>query len=1272
MSKYIKKARNQLHSVREDVVRRQIQSAKGELRHKYPRPPSHGTSGFKFSDIDTDNMDTDRSQDDSHHNHFDDSHHVKCHLDAIQTSDYYSSHSSPEGSYVQDNQFVDHLQRKNTTLGETSSDNHSIEVNTDPFRLTSNEVTSLSSSKQQSSLFDDGPMLDEDYFGHVEKSDKLLDPLGLHIYSRNSPEALLFENNLPLPGTEGSSNHSDDSCLFPNENCHSSAYDRCGEFTDTIDILSGNENTFSETLHSDTNNLSFSDVDHQKTELENTHDSSPPTIFFPIIEVTDTKTQERIVSSDMETRSSNITKDEEAIHVHISPKEDLIFDDSVHDYFKDNEFEEKVFEKEETENQIEDQEREDVTEDELFMSARSNMMPSIEGSDDSMLFDKEPLSISEVEDHPLLSIVEDDYELNDHSIDIPVQDTPPQSHVLTTDHVDSSNIKSSEPQSSLLNNSSSLLHVTSETSKLSSGTKMKLNRSGKMVPVRPPRPGFSDKTRPRSAPDPDTVSLASTISSVSAYSVDEIIGHTDPSTTDNSSVSSISNPSIGVMGSDNSGLSRISETSITKDQSNTHFEHTIDQSEDYTLIILSFLWLLLYLYFSLNPFVYLAGFLAGFLVFYVTTGSAFVLYVQHSERERERRKAADKRTELPSLDELPKSIIVDFESSRELKSNKFGMVYNYHPTSHHPSQRIPAKVRLHSDFLLEIRYRKVVQTSDSFVTKEGVITKDIRNCSVLIVPEEVAQNRKRRWSKKFPLSISWSENTDTRRRVFLFPFTSREKEEWFRRLRCANEGKTYDDLIKDWKIYYRYMGKYMPQATSPSNVTRIHSKSHGKKHEHRPMHRPVNKHSHKQVSELVRFSIASDLTVDEDDTISISRQSNSREQNSTTTLNTTQLTTISQNETPVRPINSSLSANLAFGWINAGLARLAWDLWHEERWQKWVTSRIQRKLIRIKTPSFMEPLKVTDVDMGMDMPVLKRPFRLPKLDNQGVWVYLEVEYRGSFTMTIETKLKLEPKSFAGIMHFNTSNPSPQSHSPSPSPAPAPHTSEHPRRRSRILRLKVNNGDLEEDEISSGSDEESNNSLTKSLEEKLPVELEEQGIVIHPEDSLSSVSSTSSTLSSTSSTNTSSSASVVNENTSSPIQAPTGRKEKILNNMVSRLQKIAAKSRLIAKAAEKVSSYPLILSVEVKRLDGYLVVNMAPPPSDAFWYGFTQNPRLELVAKPKLGQREVTLSYVTDWIEKKLCELVEKKLVLPNMEDLVIPLLNSGLPEDKLENLTSPP
>lgn len=40
------------------------------------------------------------------------------------------------------------------------------------------------------------------------------------------------------------------------------------------------------------------------------------------------------------------------------------------------------------------------------------------------------------------------------------------------------------------------------------------------------------------------------------------------------------------------------------------------------------------------------------------------------------------------------------------------------------------------------------------------------------------------------------------------------------------------------------------------------------------------------------------------------------------------------------------------------------------------------------------------------------------------------------------------------------------------------------------------------------------------------------------------------------------------------------------------------------------------------------------------YGFKETPKLELVAKPRLGQKEVTLSHVTHWIEKKLCALVD--------------------------------
>ena len=44
------------------------------------------------------------------------------------------------------------------------------------------------------------------------------------------------------------------------------------------------------------------------------------------------------------------------------------------------------------------------------------------------------------------------------------------------------------------------------------------------------------------------------------------------------------------------------------------------------------------------------------------------------------------------------------------------------------------------------------------------------------------------------------------------------------------------------------------------------------------------------------------------------------------------------------------------------------------------------------------------------------------------------------------------------------------------------------------------------------------------------------------------------------------------------------------------------------------------------------------------YGFQGKPRLDLSAKPKLGQREVTLHYVTEWIENKLKELLEVSVI----------------------------
>uniref|UniRef100_A0A0L8GX32 SMP-LTD domain-containing protein n=1 Tax=Octopus bimaculoides TaxID=37653 RepID=A0A0L8GX32_OCTBM len=117
---------------------------------------------------------------------------------------------------------------------------------------------------------------------------------------------------------------------------------------------------------------------------------------------------------------------------------------------------------------------------------------------------------------------------------------------------------------------------------------------------------------------------------------------------------------------------------------------------------------------------------------------------------------------------------------------------------------------------------------------------------------------------------------------------------------------------------------------------------------------------------------------------------------------------------------------------------------------------------------------------------------------------------------------------------------------------------------------------------------------------------------------------------------------------------------------------ATEYKYIKKAMEGVSNTPLILTVEVHCLNGVLTINVPPPPTDRLWYGFRDNPQLTLVAKPKVGEREVTVTHITEWIEKKLTIEFQRIFVLPNMDDLVIPLLLPGLPEDAVPSTICPP
>uniref|UniRef100_A0A8C4EPX1 Testis expressed 2, like n=1 Tax=Dicentrarchus labrax TaxID=13489 RepID=A0A8C4EPX1_DICLA len=104
---------------------------------------------------------------------------------------------------------------------------------------------------------------------------------------------------------------------------------------------------------------------------------------------------------------------------------------------------------------------------------------------------------------------------------------------------------------------------------------------------------------------------------------------------------------------------------------------------------------------------------------------------------------------------------------------------------------------------------------------------------------------------------------------------------------------------------------------------------------------------------------------------------------------------------------------------------------------------------------------------------------------------------------------------------------------------------------------------------------------------------------------------------------------------------------------------AAENEFIKKKFEEMSNTPLLLTVEVQELSGTLVVNIPPPPTDRIWYSFCVPPKLDLHVRPKLGEREVTFCHVTEWIEKKLQDEFQKVFVLPNMDDIYLPLMHSA-------------
>ncbi|XP_070779234.1 testis-expressed protein 2-like [Enoplosus armatus] len=299
-------------------------------------------------------------------------------------------------------------------------------------------------------------------------------------------------------------------------------------------------------------------------------------------------------------------------------------------------------------------------------------------------------------------------------------------------------------------------------------------------------------------------------------------------------------------------------------------------------------------------------------------------------------------------------------------------------------------------------------------------------------------------------------------------------------------------------------------------------------------------------------------------------------------------------------------------WVNSLVGRIFWDFLREKYWTDQVAHKIQKKLSKIKLPYFMNELTLADLDMGTCLPQVLSTSK-PTLDRRGLWLELELVYTGCLQMTLETKMNLCKLGKDG---------EDEAHS-------VPET-QQVGSKPRLCVL-------------ADSDEESSSAGSSDEEEAPPSE--PQG---PPGDKSTVVAAEGHTGGSTS--------------------------RKILR-FVDKIAKSkyfqkATENEFIRKKIAEVSNMPLMLSVEVLELSGTLAINIPPPPTDRIWYSFRVPPRLDLHVRPTLGEREVTFTHVTEWIEKKLqCEF-QKVFVMPNMDDLYLPLMTSGLDNPPVSHQSS--
>ncbi|KAM8708993.1 hypothetical protein ACLKA7_015891 [Drosophila subpalustris] len=292
-------------------------------------------------------------------------------------------------------------------------------------------------------------------------------------------------------------------------------------------------------------------------------------------------------------------------------------------------------------------------------------------------------------------------------------------------------------------------------------------------------------------------------------------------------------------------------------------------------------------------------------------------------------------------------------------------------------------------------------------------------------------------------------------------------------------------------------------------------------------------------------------------------------------------------------------------WANVILGRCLFSWLHDTALHVKIQEFMQKKLNSIKLPSFMEEVVITNIYLGQS-PMLFHRMSQPMLDERGVWLDADVTYEGLAHITVTTKLNLlrvrsKPKA------------SPVLTDTTPGPETPPEMRNIP-------------DDISQDTISNAiydSDAESSGGSSTEADSPPP------GVATEPTGQTEFFQN-------------------------SPGNAR--RIFKIVDRIAtSNLFQYATELPYVQRAMENMNAN-ITLRVELKGLVARGTLNIPPPPSDRVWLSFRGPPRLWISTKPQVGDKSVDWSIVTNVIESKLCEAVNKYLVYPNMVDFSIPFL----------------